>query len=105
MMDKFKVNLTRGLVEELDRQLKYLIEQTPASVYDAFFLATLAQIAEKTNDLLGDFKTIKRSYSFSLKPAQAFAIVILQQDYITDTTSYIGNKLHQLSNEIKKQYA
>ncbi|MCX6210090.1 MAG: hypothetical protein NTZ59_11505 [Bacteroidetes bacterium] len=46
----------------------------------------------------------KLDYSFSFTPAQAFALRLLTEKYVIDYTSYLGNKLHQLSNQIHQQY-
>lgn len=70
--------------------------------YEKMLLAELAEIRLKIEMKLYN---VTDKYSFSFTPAQAFAFRILHSDYLYDRTSYLGNKIMMMSNEIHQQFS
>ena len=47
---------------------------------------------------------VKAEYIIKLSAAESFAMRIVYWDYVMTNTTYIGNKLHSMSNEINQHY-
>ncbi len=90
------------MAEDFEVYIKMLVRSNPETAVEKLLVATIAQVGEKLSKSLGEYRTIKTSYSFKLDPAQAIAIALLSEDL--DKTSYLGNKLHMISNIIHQQY-
>jgi hypothetical protein len=100
---KFKTKIRRDILEALNSVIETLIVKHPATDDDDKMLhSNLNEVAMKAKQKLLEYKT---EYAFSLSPAQAFALRILYTNYILDCSTYLGNKLHQISNAVHKQYS
>lgn len=47
--------------------------------------------------------SVKDSYQIKLQPFEAQALRMLYLDYLGDPSTYIGNHLHALSNQVHRQ--
>jgi hypothetical protein len=103
-MKKFKASITRAVAFGVKDLIDDLINSKPTTDDDRLLIACLAEIAAMLENKIGGYKPIKEAYPLTLTPAQAIAIRILSTDYQPDKTSYIGNHLHILANQIHKQY-
>lgn len=106
-MTKFKLKLKRTMAEALCDTISQILESSSRDIdglddFDKMHLAALSEIKLKTETKL---LTATDKLSFSLSPPQAFAIRILHTHYVLDRTSYLGNKLMMLANEIHQQYS
>ena len=103
-MKKFKASIKRAVAEGLKEIIDNLIKSKPATDDDRLLIACLAEIAAMLEGKLGGYKPVKEFYPLTLTPAQALALRILSTDYQTDKTTYLGNHLHIIANQIHQQY-
>ena len=102
LIKKYKCTLKRELLELLKQYIEAIIENTQqANDDDKMHSALLAEISDKIYNKLGRFQT---EYQISFTAAQALALRILYTDYITEPTSYLGNKMHEIAMGVHKQY-
>lgn len=101
---QYKTKFSRQMVEGLHSSIEVLLQYNMefASDDDKLHFAVIAQIADTLDKRLRSH--ILNEYQFTFSAAEAIALRILATDYITDVTTYIGNKLHLISNEVSKQY-
>lgn len=100
---KFKVELKRDAMEAMSNYIIMLINKFPPKDDDDKLLySTLSEIRLKMEQKL---LNVQSSYTMSLPATQALALRIMYNDYTVDTTSYLGNKLHQIANQVHKQYS
>ena len=104
-MQKFKIKLKHKAAEALLELITKLVIAGATANDDKLVLATLAELACKLEGRLNSYKPVKPSYGFEITVAQAIAIVILSSNYGLEVTSYLGNALHQIANQIKQQTA
>lgn len=100
-MKKFKTKLKLDAVEALH---DYLNEQLRFEVNTDDERLHFACLVEVKNILYIKLAKIQQDYQLTFTPAQAIALRILSTSYVTEITSFLGNKLHQLSNQINQQY-
>ncbi len=103
-MKKFKATLKRAVAEGIKEIIETLIESNPTTDDDRLLIACLAEIAAMLDVKLSPYKPTKEEYPLTLTASQAIALRILSTDYQTDKTTYLGNHLHILANNIHKQY-
>ena len=96
---KLKKEMAEALLQVICRVLEYNI---PADDDDKLLFATLDEIRRKLDVKLLDYN---QSYNLTFSPAQAFALRILSTSYVLDYTSYLGNKLLKISNEVHQQFS
>lgn len=102
MSNKFKTTLKRPMLEALSSYIEMLIVKHPAQEDDDKLLyANLLEVKLKADQKLAAYKEV---YSLTLCPAQAIAVRIMYVNYVIDSTTYLGNKLLQLSNQIHQQF-
>lgn len=97
----YKKKLSRQIVEGLHDLIQVLLAKPVTEDDDKLHYAVLAEIKQAAEKRLLD---VRKEYTISFSPAQAFALRILATDYMTEKTSYMGNQLHLMSNEIHKQF-
>jgi hypothetical protein len=98
-----KRKLRRDALQGITDTIKVLLAAPVTTDDDKLHFAVLAEIASMGEKKLLD---VRSDYTINFSPAQAIAIRILAVDYMYDAkTSYIGNTLHQISNQAHKQYA
>jgi hypothetical protein len=68
---------------------------------DKLMLAALVELKEK---IYVKMKTVKKDYTLTVSPAQAIAMRVLYTNYINNPTTFMGNKLMLISNEVEKLY-
>jgi hypothetical protein len=76
--------------------------QLPADSDDDKLL--YAVLNEIRMEMKGRIAKEKKEFTVSFTPAQAFAIRILAFDYEIRKTSYLGNAIHKMANEVHKFY-
>lgn len=103
-MKKYKTTLPKAAAEGLLQIIERILLKEPETDDDKLLVATLAEVGKTLHDKLSSYETIKKTYTISFKPAQAIALRILSTDYETDITSYMGNHLRCMANQIHKQY-
>lgn len=64
----------------------------------------LAGMAEIRSRLYKKLDSVQGEYSLKLTPVQAIALHLFYTTFINEPTSYVGNKLHLISNEVAKTY-
>ena len=103
MKRKYKTKLTRCMVDELIVFIERLLVApcSDTSDYDTLLMCELAEVRRK---LVSKTEFVQQQYTISFTPAQAFAMRILFKEYIRNPTTYLGNKLHTMSNEILHHY-
>ncbi|HMO62224.1 MAG TPA: hypothetical protein PKC39_08255 [Ferruginibacter sp.] len=89
------------MLEGLHGMIQVLLAKPVQADDDKLHYAVLAEIKCLAEKRLID---VRKEYSISFTPAQAMALRILATDYITEKTSYIGNHLHAMSNQIHQLY-
>lgn len=102
-MKKYKIKLTCGAVETLDRFLGHLImDGVPGTDEDRMLLAVLSEIRGQFYKKLG---TPQKEYRLSFSPAQAIALRVVYLNYMdVPATSYLGNYMRLISDEVAKLY-
>lgn len=106
-MVKYKVKLKRNMAEALSHTIATIFDEAEKSKaekddYEKMLLAELADIRIKIEMKLYN---VTDKYSFSFTPAQACALRVLHTDYVYDRTTYLGNKLMMMANEIHQQFS
>ena len=96
---KYQTKLDASMAEGIYEIIDTLLHTTVTTDDDKLVFCALAEIHEKLAS-----KIHKKEGTISFTPAQAFALRILSIDYVSNTTSYTGNKLHQISNEVHHFY-
>ena len=104
-MHSYKMKISRSILETLDEFIKMLVKLETESHEEKLFVAVMAQIGAITDDKLGMFKPINKSYVLKLNIAQMYALVVLSTDYVPDVQTHLGNYLHMQSLHIQKQIA
>ena len=98
----YKTKFKRQLLEALDKLIEVLIEQNPQADDDRLLLSVLSEIQAR---IYAKLYTVQGEYQMSFTPAQAFALRLLYTDYVNNPTTYLGNKLHMISNEVKQHFS
>lgn len=94
----FKHDFGEGLLKVIDAHM-YLKHETDD---DRLIMAGLAEIRHK---LYVRLERIQREYSMSLTPVQALSLRLFYTDFINEPTTYIGNKLLGISNQVAQKFA
>lgn len=103
-MKKYKLKLNPEMMQRLANLLDFITHNaldTAATDADKLWVATLVELKVKLNTKMANPTT---KYTVNISPAQAFALRIVQVNYIQDVTTYLGNKLHQVSMEVNQFY-
>jgi hypothetical protein len=100
-MNNYKVKIKHGIVEGLVQLISHYLEFNYVDMDDKLLMSVLAEIKLKMQAKL---LQPKKEYPFTWTPTQAIAISIWYDDYIDDFNSQVGNKLHTISSQVKKQY-
>jgi hypothetical protein len=104
-MNTFKMKISRSLLEKLDEFITLLLQLETANNDEKLLVATIAQVGAIIHKKMGRYEQIKQNYSLTLNTAQMIAFVILDKDYNADLTTHLGNKIHQLANQIQQKLA
>jgi hypothetical protein len=94
---KLKLDALEALHDYLDGQLRFEVNTDDEKLH-------FACLAEVKKILYIKLAKVQQDYQCSFTPAQAIALRILSTNYVVDVTSFLGNKLHQLSNQINQHY-
>lgn len=100
-MKSYKTKLRRDFAIELQKQLDSYITTPVKNDTDKIIVSLFAEVSLM---LANQTNVVEPQYKIKLTPAQAFALRLLHL-YIHDNISYFGNRLHQIANEIHKQYS
>jgi len=102
-MQKYTINqVKRNMVEGLHSLIVGVLKNKPMDDDDKLLFATLDEIRVKLEQRLID---VRDKYSFSFSCSQAFALRIMANDYVFDYTSYIGNKLRMIADDVHQQFS
>lgn len=97
----YTTKMKREMVECFEKAIDGLLDMPYTDNDDILVMCALAEIKQKFYTRL--YKA-QSDYTFSFTPTQAIAIRIMFTDFVTGHSSYLGNKLHLMSNEIKQLY-
>ena len=100
-MSGIKIKSKRKFFESLSSVIEVLSCYNYIDDTDKLAMASLAEIKKRLDVML---VTVKKEYTITLTDAQSIAIRILYTDFIQDFKSYVGNKLHTISNQVKQKY-
>ncbi len=100
-MKHFKTRLKFDAVDTLHKFLEYMLTQEVTTDDDKLHFAVLSEVKKV---LYLKLAKVQQDYMCNFTPAQAIALRMLSTTYVTDLTTFLGNKLHQLSNQINQQY-
>ena len=98
---KYKAKLRRDTMEGINTVIQALLVKKLESDDDKLLLCALQEVSIVFQKRLID---VQIDCTISFTPTQAFALRILSTDYITDKTSAIGNRLHQIALDVHKQF-
>lgn len=101
-MRKYKTKIKHSIVEAIVELIKEYLSYEYTDMDDQLILAGLDEVR-----LIMERKMLQpqSQYSFTFSPVQSISISLWFTDFLTVETTQIGNKLHTMSNEIKKLYA
>ena len=99
---KYSCKLRNEVMSDLKRCIDYIfITSKPTEDDDKLLFAVLHQINNKIYLKMLNEQT---DYTLSLTISEAIALRILYTDYLQDATTSLGNRLHQISNEVHRLY-
>lgn len=102
MQKKHKIVLQHKMAEALREFLHDVISQTDAQDDDdKMWISNLDEFRVMLETKLINHNT---KYTISVKPAIAFALRILANCYGNTASSYLGNKLQMIANEVHQKY-
>lgn len=97
----YSCKLRREIMEAITSIIDKLLIVDHKTDDDKLLMCNLYQVRHKFLKKLVD---VQKECKVSLTAAEAFALRILSTDYVTDKTSSVGNRLHQISNEVHRLY-
>lgn len=100
-MKKYKTKIKHATVEGIAGLISEYQQAGYVDMDDQLIIAALNEVW-----LIMQRKMLQpqAEYQFTFSPVQAIAISLWYTDFIGDATTQLGNKLHQMSNDIKKLY-
>jgi hypothetical protein len=100
-MTNFKTKIKYNIVEAISCLIAEYFTYEYIDMDDKLVMAALEEVRLKMQQ-----KMLKpqQEYPFTFSATQAIAISIWFDDYIKTHTTQVGNKLHTISNHVKKQY-
>lgn len=94
---KYKRDFFTGLVALINELMEYQhLEDT-----DKLVMATLDKLKQRIEARL---IIIKKEYSIALTHSEAIAMRLLYTGFVCEYKTYLGSKLHQISNQVNKTY-
>ncbi len=101
-MKKYKTKIKHATVEGIAHMIGEYVQMNYVDMDDQLIMAGLEEVM-----LIMQRKMLQpqAEYSFTFSPVQAIAISLWFSDFLDLPLTQIGNKLHTMSNEIKKLYA
>lgn len=97
----YKTKIKHSLVETIVQLITTYLTYEYIDMDDKLVMAALDEVKLKMQKKL---LQPQKEYPFTFSPAQAIALSIWFTDYIGDHTTQLGNKLHTISSQVKKQY-
>jgi len=103
MSNKLHIKGKRAFFEGLVDAINTIINNSDnnSSNDDKLLCCVLQNLKLKIEKRLINYKD---KYNIQLEHEQAIALKILYDDFIKNATTYIGNKLFQLTNQIHQHY-
>lgn len=98
---KYSCKLKREVMEAINTLIDALLQTKNMSDDDKLLMSVLAQVRHK---IYVKLDLVQVECRISLSPAEAFALRLLSTDYVADKTTSVGNRLHQIANEVHRQY-
>lgn len=94
---KLKHDFAEGLIKLIDNYLalEYLEDD------EKLIICGLAEIRHR---LYMRVEKFQKEYTLTLSPVQAISLRLFYTDFINETSTYMGSKLHLISNEVAKKY-
>lgn len=99
---KYTTKLSHPMVEGLEKIIQLVLEIPCEEDDDRLHYAALAEI--KTI-LYKKLAVVQKEYQITFSHVQAIALQLLSAWYVKDKTTFAGNRLHQIANEIEKHFA
>jgi hypothetical protein len=100
-LNKYKTKLKRTEMEAINATILIAINYGAKTGDDKLLLSALAEVYNK---LEAKLINVQKESKVSFSPAQAIALHLLYIDFVIVPTSFIGNCLLRISNEIHKLY-
>lgn len=98
---KYKTRLRRDVMEAINTIIVALLITDCKNDDDKLLRAALSEVHISLQKKLID---VQKEYTVNFTPVQAMALRMLSTDYVTNKTTYIGNRLHCMANEIHQQF-
>lgn len=98
---KYSCRLRREIMEGIITVIDALLSKNHIDDDDKLLMCVLNQVRHKIAMKLLDVQVECR---ISFTAAEAFSLRLLGTDYVTDKTTMIGNRLHQVANEVHRLY-
>ena len=95
---KLKHDFAIGLMQLID----IIVAKEYATADDMLIMAGLVEIRHR---LIVKVEKFNKEYSLTLTPVQSISMRLLYTDFINEPSSYMGNKLLMISNEVAKKYS
>lgn len=102
MNKELNSKFTRDFLEGLQVIIGKVLTTPTEDDNDKLLYCVIASINTRISKKLCDDKSI---FSIKFDPAELIALRLLYTGFVNDTTSFIGNKLHQISNEVHKRFS
>jgi hypothetical protein len=97
----YRCKLKRDFCEALMQMIDKLLMLKLVDKFHRLLLCVLAEIRGKLYKAMCDYR---REYTMTFTPAQAMGLRMLYVEFFKNHTSYEGNILHKIANEVHKQY-
>lgn len=102
MNNDITIKLKRDLVEALQGLIVKVLSLNPIKDADKLHGAVLSSLHLRLQVKLCKYN---KQYSIKLSSSEAIALRMLYTFYYRDATTYLGNRLHQISNQVHKQFS
>lgn len=100
-MNTIKIELKADMAEALVLLFGEYLNMNYTEADDKLVMAVLADLRIS---LMKKLLNPKPKYKITLEAAAAIALQIFYDDFIDEYTTSVGNKLHQISNQVKKTF-
>lgn len=100
-MKEIKIELKHDMAETLVQLFEQYLNYEYTEVQDKLVMAVLAGLRLT---LMKKLLQPKPKYKITLAAPTAIALQIFYDDFIDEFTSSAGNRLHQISNQVKQTF-
>lgn len=101
-MKKISIKLKYDMVEAIKQAIEILLQTKPVDDETKHLFCSLEEVRSIMYKRLDKHQT---EFTISFTPAQAFALRRMAIDYIYDVRTHLGNKMHNIANQVHKYYS